>query len=434
MIQTTFLQIGDIHYPDIKRDVPISNIKDPRFPPRLIEILPPSSFNVILKDFLIELDKDPKAIFFAGDLTSRGQIDGYKDCLEFIKEKIPQNYFDINPVQRLFIVPGNHDVDRKNVSSESLLIKFKSINKCMENINFPKIPTDDIITENFNKDHSVKILLIGMNSCVGCGEIEYIPKEIKSIFLELFDKIDKEDNESNIELLNTLNNNLDTPLISAKDIDDMFRYIDEKIDYLPIILIHHNILPQNRPKIAIYSELLNSGYFREKLLTLNRPILILHGHLHDDPIEIIYSPKYIHSKIICISAPLFFHNTQDNSNKVGYNKIKIISSNNGQPIGCEIEHHLFNGTGIIKSTEKINFWTPPESIAFSSIDDRKILSYICGQKQYLNDIKEKNNATAQPINEVDLINSIERLSWLGLVKCSNEGGPKDMMCIEKVCP
>ncbi len=98
----------------------------------------------------------------------------------------------------------------------------------------------------------------------------------------------------------------------------------------PIVLSHHNLLPQAIPRIALYAELLNAGVARSRLLALGKSILYCHGHIHDDPIEVLTNPLNQGSQVILISAPTLSR---------GFNTITIEFGRRGFPLGCIVTAH-----------------------------------------------------------------------------------------------
>ena len=166
----------------------------------------------------------------------------------------------------------------------------------------------------------------------------------------------------------------------------------------------------------MYTELLNSGSMRECLLSLEKPVLYLHGHIHDNPIEIIQSPRFNNAKIISISAPLLIPSKLYKDNKFGYNRIKVIFSQGNVPIGCEIIQHEFSNGSHIKQESKIRFWSPPRTLALASKDSKYLLGLIEGEQYLSNLLSKANENREQAYLEEDLVESIEELCWLGLVE------------------
>ena len=421
MKECTLLHMGDIHYPDIDKDKCPVDLKDPQFPERLEGIFTKKSYSIILQELLEEVHKDEKspiAILISGDLTTYGDMEIYQNCLSSMKKRIPGEFCKKAKPQRLFIVPGNHDIDRTLFSESSLAPKFEPIIKALKANGFPEIPFPTVKMEELSVNSSGELFIISINSCWGCGERRHYPERIKDALSKLFDYPEEKDAKE--EIMKLCYENIDTPIFSDEDINKVVKSI-ESIDghCLPVIITHHNLLPQRAPRVAIYTELINSGHMRERLLQLDRPIIYLHGHIHDDPIEIIRSPRYKNSCLICISAPLLMPNKRYQSPKSGFNKIRIIYEDQGTPIGCEIT--LFRladaGDKVDKKTERVSFLDPAHSEPFADVNDKKILNFIPSKEIYLKDLKteiEKNEGESFEIAEIE--KRIDALSWLGLVE------------------
>lgn len=423
----TLLHLGDIHYKYIDKDHRIMDKKDNNFPEKLDRFLPKKSCETIIKNLMEEIEKSPLAILISGDLSTYGEIESYKDCLIFLKEKIHPDFFKSEPFQKLFLVPGNHDIDRKLFSEDSVFPKFQPIKEALGENKFPEIPLSKINVEKLHLLTS-SILMITINSCMGCGERKFYPDKIKKALSESID------NDKNEEFDDLYYENIDTPIISTEDMDTLAHQIESvKYNCLPIILTHHNLLPQKRSRIAMYAELLNSGYIRERLLMLNRPILYLHGHIHDDTTEIITSSKYKKSKVICIAAPLLFPNKKYESTKCGFNKMKIIYGNHGIPIGCEITYCSLS-VGVMETRkERIRFWDPPNTMALITPDEKTVFNSI-SEETYLGDLEQKVNEKGKSFSIEQIEKFVDRLSWLGLVDYEQTSNPVPMRLIRKVVP
>jgi len=430
----SLIQIGDIHYQYIDNsNLPLDR-KDKNFPKKLIDVLPKPIIQTILKDLLKEINQNSVGIFICGDLTTYGQIDFYLDCLSFLKDRIPVSFFIKETDKRIFIVPGNHDIDRDLVEDDEFLPKFTPIKYALKTNGFPDIPYPKIIVENYPKNSKRKILVLAINSCLGCGERRYYPDSIKEELSKLLDYRSK--GEKNGIFKDICYENLDTPLISTEDIDKVFNSIDSfNNNCLPIILTHHNLLPQRIPRIDIYTELINSGYLREKLLELDRPILFLHGHIHDDPIEIIQSSIYKDGRIICISAPLFAPSSKYLESKIGFNKIRIIYGEFNVPIGCEVTLYRLDKMNYWKSKKvRIPLRNPQRSIVFADDISRQILSIIDNQ-MYVGDLKnEYKKIFLKSISLKNLSSALEQLDWLGLIEYDQNDAPIASKIVRKVIP
>ncbi len=66
-----------------------------------------------IQELLIEKDQKPDLIFITGDLVHGGKPDEYKVATEFCDQLLKITYLS---KQQLFIVPGNHDVNRDEIN------------------------------------------------------------------------------------------------------------------------------------------------------------------------------------------------------------------------------------------------------------------------------------------------------------------------------
>jgi hypothetical protein len=399
------LQIGDVHFDSADEKKGVSDVKDRGFAEKLTEPMRISEINYIIQELMKESWENIRAILMCGDLTTFGNMDGYKRCLEFFSQRLLKFCSKFGK-ESILIVPGNHDIIRENFSEKSFFPKFMPIIKALNDGNFSEFPILILKKCELEDELLNKVIVVMINSCIGCGERRYYPKEISKVIPKAVSKSSIEDFEK-----------LDTPIFYHKCIEDITNDIYLKNDKcMPIILTHHNLLTMRKNRIAVYTELLNGGGMRECLLSLGKPVLYLHGHIHDNPIEIIQSPQYSDAKVICVSAPLLFPNSMYKDNKFGYNRIKIMFNQNNIPIGCEIiQHEFYNGIHN-KHLWKIRFWMPPRTNALVSQKGKELLGLIDDEK-YLTDIwqnyKKDNKAE---FTEREMIELIEELDWLGLVE------------------
>lgn len=430
MKDITLLHIGDIHYEGIKKD-DYSRIlnKDMSFPPYLArDISPKGSYPTIVRSLSKEINNSTLVILISGDLCVKSNMQDYESCLNFLKNKIiDKRFFDNESSKKIFIVPGNHDLDRKKVSQESPYSKFETINEYHKKLEFPLIPIDKPLQAKIKENDSKGYIhLFAVNSCIGCGEKRYYRSEIIKVISELENKKSTYNNLVNkgSSLLDLCFDEIDTPIILEENIDAILSDIKNNSDsfYLPIILAHHNLLPQKTLKVAMYTDLMNNGYVRQKLLSLNKPIIYLHGHIHDDPIEIIQSPFYEEARIICISAPLLCPNAVDpEANKFGFNKLKIIFGSNSVPIGCKITFFRLKLDEMEEEETIIPFIDPARALALATNEEKFILKVINhGNSIYISDLMhELESKKHKSISIEELGTLIDRLSILGLVVYEN---------------
>lgn len=415
------LHIGDIHYNYRDADISSSDDKDLGFPAMLKEISKEKPYEIILRDLEKEISKSPEAILVSGDLSTFGMIEGYKECLDFIQDYIPSIYFGSK--NRLFLAPGNHDVDRRRVSENSLYPKFDPILDALKERQFPLIPIGDNIITEIKTDYGNLIIVI-INSCLGCGEKRYYPEDLSEFIPKVFE-------------LNKDYEDIDTPIFQIKDIQATIDFIKSKDkSYLPVILTHHNLLTMRKLRFAMYTELINSGYMRDQLLSLDRPILYLHGHIHDNPIEVIQSPIFRNSKVVCISAPLLLPLKKASDFKLGFNRIKILFNQNQKPLGCEIFQYEYENGRTNPSKTRIRFLGSPYTKSQATVEGLELLGLIKEtDKNYLFELKRiYEKRYERDISIEKLHNLVDELDWLGFVNYNRTNDELEMGIIESVVP
>jgi hypothetical protein len=187
---------------------------------------------------------------------------------------------------------------------------------------------------------SVKVGLL--NSCWGCGSSEYIPREFCIGILEAIeDAISKGEREKAVHAY--YERQFGTPAFSHETISNVMSVISEHDQHnLFLICAHHNLIPQRIPRLAPYTEIVNSGALRHYLLNLKRPVIYLHSHIHDDPIDLMNVPNG--DAIVSVSAPEVRH---------GFNLIELVFTSLGVPLICNVTKWRFNESGIFGSCAPI---------------------------------------------------------------------------------
>jgi hypothetical protein len=335
-------QIGDIHLPSSGQQTAFIDSKDPKFPPRIKNIISRSPLKTVFRRIydLIEAGTFD-SIVFMGDLTDTGSLNGYQSCSRFISNSLQIGTLGKHNLLPIGIVPGNHDIDRELARISSLSAKFAPLNSVLTAEGLPKLPLDEPFAIELSRDGIfAKIFLI--NSCWGCGEEEFIPEFFRKPIADAIANTFKGPDGATARRL-YYDRQLDTPAISQHTISKLINAImDLSPSAVPIIVGHHNLFPQRTPRLAPYTELVNSGALRRSLEEVNRPTIFLHGHIHDDPIEIISRPN--HSPLIVISAPAAAD---------GFNILEIIFTTHNAPLICSVEPYRFDASGILRIGEKI---------------------------------------------------------------------------------
>lgn len=352
----SLLQVGDIHFPENKNKK-IVDYKDTDVPLPFIDKIVPTVFPIILRKVHQLLTNNKfHGVMFCGDFTSGGVLEGYKECLSYLKDNIlSSGGFSENQIHA---VPGNHDIDRElcDPTGKDNETKFATLRDAWREIGFPVLSYRSPVIQNSINN---KVSIYSMNSCIGCGVVRNYPEEISEVIVRKVNKL-YEDKDITKERFHELKAEiLDTPAFLQDELSHVQTEIQTlSSETLPIILAHHNILPQFTPRVSVYGELLNAGVFRDSLIRKSENILYCHGHIHEDPVEIISTPEQDH-KIICVSAPELIK---------GFNVIHIEYSSQNIPLGCHVEKYRINRGDVDCEQLQIHFYGP----------DR--LHDICGQE------------------------------------------------------
>jgi calcineurin-like phosphoesterase family protein len=321
----TLIQVGDIHFPE-SRDESVADKKDSSFPKAVADMAAMRPLTCVSRALTRELDQKPNALLFSGDMTTKGNVDGYRECLEYLNRVV--NFARWKP-NKIHAVPGNHDVDRKMVdpTGKDLYAKFTPFELLWESYDLPILTVSKIRSTKISSG-SNSVFVHSLNSSLGCGEKRYLPPEIAPDLIKLFDDYAKRVGDDAFALLG---DTLDTPAFNHSDIEDICQAITvSESKHLPLVLSHHNILPQVLPRLAMYTELINAGVIRSRFSHLERPIIYCHGHIHDHPLEVIHEPEYEGSRVICVSAPAFTD---------GFNVVRVEFTSQGFPVGCVVTSH-----------------------------------------------------------------------------------------------
>jgi DNA-binding HxlR family transcriptional regulator len=183
---------------------------------------------------------------------------------------------------------------------------------------------------------------------------------------------------------------------------------------IDIVLSHHNLLPQAIPRIALYAELLNAGIARSRLLGLRKSILYCHGHIHDDPIEVLMDPLNRGSQLILISAPTLSR---------GFNTITVEFGRRGFPLGCIVTAHRLSTRdgGVQHRFVRVPFRAPPIDTA-RRLGNEHVLEVIGSLQEgevRFRDLQKRLQEANHRIQATTLAETLLEAEWLGCVALRN---------------
>ncbi len=416
-------QLGDVHFPEHKnlRDI---DCKDTAFSSSLETLLSAPRLSSVLRKIVeLQVDFKPYTILMCGDLTSRGLLDDYEVCVKYLTQVLNLANADKSCVH---VVPGNHDVDRSkclNSSNISHPAKFKVLQDMWNNA-VGELLTVDLVRESDPFTISQNTKIYSMNSCVGCGEWRSLPEKIQNDIGSVLTNYQTNNNSEDIFEL--IGEQLDTPMFSMEDVDSLNQKISSlNQNVLPIILAHHNILPQSLTRIDLYTEMINSGVFRTRLAEHCRPIVYCHGHIHTDPIEILNDPTKFGSQIITISAPELVN---------GFNLIEIFYNRDGIAMGLQLHKYRTQSSGsVIKdSTVRIPLSTcngrkSPLDQDFTNI----MITATDGGIRFKNFLKLFNKDRVSNANKNTMSSLLLEAEWRGLVEIVSRDEPPEYWSIRR---
>jgi hypothetical protein len=331
------LQVGDVHLASAAQLGRAIDEKDPRFPTGLRNLMAGPPVQTVFRKLFSLLEHDKIAsLLFMGDFADRGDLSGFKSCVTYLAESLQVGTgrrFENIP---LGLVPGNHDIDRLLAAKPGLKKKFQPLQQAIASAGLPSLPIDTPAWLSA-AEGPCRIDIALLNSCWGCGAKENIPAEFRDEIIKAIDSAIGAGTDERAARA-YYDRQLDTPAFSKETIQQL---IDD-VAKLPgasllLAVAHHNILPQRLTRLAPYTELVNSGALRNTLLELQRPVLYLHGHIHEDPVEILHTPGS--SPLVCISAP---------EASLGFNLLEIVFTAAGLPLTCYLRPFRFDDSGVFR--------------------------------------------------------------------------------------
>ncbi len=425
MRTVSLIQIGDVHYPEAKSEV-VGDIKDAALSPAVADQIAPKKLAKVFQHIGRTRQALPLCgILICGDLTTKGNLDAYRECVDYLRSTLQ---LDVAGQDELWhAVPGNHDVARKTlVPGES---PFPTLFSPLAETWKTAIGRDplsiDALRATSIATASSCLALYSLNSCLGCGEWRRIPDSIRSsLALNIKTVVDSEtDSDKKFALLSE---QLDAPFFHDAHITALCAAI-EVLDRcaVPVILAHHNLLPQATPRLDIYTELLNGGVVRTRLAHLARPVIYCHGHIHEDPVELISSPETPGGLVVAISAPEATR---------GYNLLTFFFSRDGSPLGMEVARFRLATDGDIRKAAplRVSFCETAKSISSLSAE-------ICDAVRACNPVPGplagvRDQLEPKP-NYDTLGDRLREAEWYGLVRIQNRDATSSReLRVERVVP
>lgn len=421
------LHIGDIHYPEHRNETAI-HLKDAGFPRPVRNAITPHDLTTSVRGMTLLLQKrNIHGVLLSGDLTSWGDLTGYDACVRYMADALGVSEKDRWQPEQLHVVPGNHDVDGDYRGGGDLVAKFAPVRDAWTRRWADVLSAGAARPTAIVGDGGVRARLISINSCVGCREFRALPLPdalrdgIDSLVWHEVDSLQPN------EAFKLYGERLDTPAFGEDDIGEVvssLTELDEKT--MPVILAHHNVLPQATLRIAIYTELMNGGRMRAGLTRCRRPVLYCHGHIHEARVEEVRVAGG--GVLVCVAAPPLVE---------GFNVVEVEFGSKGYPLGCVVTHYRVRD-GVVKPDNdtpvRIGFY---RACDYVRVADDRVPTFLPPDKRILRlrQLRECiQQATGSAPQHQTIARVLEEAEWLGLVSIENKKHPHDDWQVERRIP
>lgn len=429
MNHISFLQLGDVHYPDLLASPQLVDHKDKGISLAMVGTIGASRIGEISREInrVRQNESELVAIVLNGDLTTKGDPDGYESCLSFLHKALNVSDLKYWGDKRILAVPGNHDINRRAISiGQDLNVKFVPLQEgwakifgtpdCLA-IETPRA-TDLPLVSSSSSGGSIRFLPI--NTCYLCGEYRAFPSKIREKMLKLLDELKSTTPPDEFELL--VSEQIDCPAVHRDHVVELGQLIRENVaESISVVIGHHPLFAQPMPRIDGYNELLNAGYIRESVLQTMRDVIYLHGHIHQDPLLIVNSPVRGGHRIIHVSAPAL---------EDGFNLVRVyFSETTNQPVSLEVIPHRFGDHFGLVRNSPIRVRLIDQEALWNEID-QPMIKHILEKLEHpatvlrFNDLVKTTPKTVShgiPLADVEKMvsNSLKELELLELVSITN---------------
>jgi len=422
--ELVIFQLGDVHMPEfnaLKTEVDSHDKREPGNIGASLELPLPHA----IKEALVEaLMSEPAAVVaICGDLTSRGDRVEYANAASYLAKILHDPRLDSpTPTHRIHVVPGNHDIafkaDQKFVSFDDVS-RFGPLRAtCIEQ------GLGDVLALDFREtNHAAgagNVKIMSVNTARGAGASRVANAVVSDPLLNA--ALEGMTPERVGEIIDIQADDshevLDIPFLHPEDIKKIAVAVgraDPRV--LPVVIGHHGLLPQHTPRLNPYTEMANAGQARRELSKLDRPVIYLHGHIHQDVIETVMFPKPSLAPggippLVVISAPLLSD---------GFNKIIVRFDGSGTALGVKITKFRINhGDQTVSAGSEVTS-IPLGGRQLAKEVERELLQVII-QKRVMSGNEILEVAAASPSiamgpDEVETF--VEQLYWQGILNHAN---------------
>ncbi len=260
---------------------------------------------------------------------------------------------------KLHIVPGNHDVDWRG-SMRYADLSVDRLSPIVEIIDASRLAAPLTVTTRTStvQNGTASLSISSVNTCRASGAYRQRPefRIADPLVKAVADATGLDEEDIRQRVTSRFESNpperheeLDIPLVEGTDLQSLISTIGgSPKSTLHVVAAHHGFLPQVTARINPYSEMVNGGDVRQALLAAGRPVVYIHGHVHDDRVEIITAgkgstPANVGSPLVVISAPPLVE---------GYNELEFEFSGLGTPLGLTIKRYRIAGGVIYQMSDE----------------------------------------------------------------------------------
>jgi hypothetical protein len=137
-------------------------------------------------------------------------------------------------------------------------------------------------------------------------------------------------------------------------------------------------------------------------------VLYLHGHIHDDPVEIVEQCYPSPGKVLSVSAPLF---------SSGFNLLTLEFGKLGRPLGSIITRYRYERGGDVRPQPQIRVSLREPSDVPDALVAQIIDQMNAGSRYRFEDLRKTFDASAaSPVPETEFCDALLEAEWAGLVQ------------------
>jgi Calcineurin-like phosphoesterase len=173
------LQVGDLHLPSAAKTARSLDQKDKTFSVELRNVISGQPIKAVFKRIYQVLESEPvDAVLLMGDMTDFGKLEGYQAGLAYVANALQLGEGRRHSSTFAGIVPGNHDIDRELAKQPSMTAKFAPLNAALAQAGLDSLPVERSVIKELGPSDA-RCIVVLMNSCWGCGALEYIPEDFR---------------------------------------------------------------------------------------------------------------------------------------------------------------------------------------------------------------------------------------------------------------